>query len=103
MPSDLPVKRKEAWSEKVFAHQHKPCCSPSPKPSTQVSSLAPPPAPPPLHAIQGSMRHPDFQHNGERRQDGGFELPGDAEPANSVVLWRIPNKVFNHMKSLGQP
>ncbi|XP_024144322.1 nuclear protein MDM1 isoform X3 [Oryzias melastigma] len=92
-PSDLPVKRKEAWSEKVFAHQHKPCCSPSPKPSTQVSSLAPPPAPPPLHAIQGSMRHPDFQHNGElgvrlRETSCSGGSGGHEEDRLSVMSWR---------------
>ncbi|RVE56602.1 hypothetical protein OJAV_G00222920 [Oryzias javanicus] len=92
-PSDLPVKRKEAWPEKGFTHQHKPYCSPSPKPSTQASPLAPPPAPPPLHAIQGSMRHPDFQHNGElgvrlRETSCSGESGGHEDDRLSVMSWR---------------
>lgn len=73
-----PVKRKEAWSESNPPRlpssgpspDHKPSVSPPSKPirtkQTHPSPVAPPPlVPPPQHCIQGTLRHADFQHNGE--------------------------------------
>lgn len=75
---DVPVKRKEAWPENnstlIFSSgpspDHKPAASPPSKPiktkQTPPSSVAPPPlVSPPQHCIQGTLRHADFQHNGE--------------------------------------
>lgn len=65
------VRYKEAWSENNPAHVtscgpspvYKPAASPPSKPiRTEPSS----PVAPPPHCIQGALRHPDFQHNGER-------------------------------------
>ena len=36
---------------------------PTEAPPTEAPPLQ---APPPLHGIQGTLRHPEFQHNGER-------------------------------------
>ncbi|XP_011489643.2 nuclear protein MDM1 isoform X2 [Oryzias latipes] len=92
IPCGMPVKRKEAWPEKVSTHQHEPFFSPSPKPNSQASS-SPPLAPPPLHAIQGSMRHPDFQHNGElgvrlRETSCSGGCGGREDDRLSVMSWR---------------
>lgn len=74
---DTPVKQKEASPEINAARlsssgpspDHKPSNSPSSKPirtkQTPSSPVAPPPVGPPPHCIQGTLRHPDFQHNGE--------------------------------------
>lgn len=75
-----PVRLREAWSEHSPAPVsscdtstgHKPAASPPKNPirTKSLSPVAPPLAPPPQaphpHYIQGSLRHPDFQHNGER-------------------------------------
>uniref|UniRef100_A0A672H1V8 Nuclear protein MDM1 n=1 Tax=Salarias fasciatus TaxID=181472 RepID=A0A672H1V8_SALFA len=62
-----PVKQKEAWSEKVSASPSVP--SPERKsPSKPIRSKPTPPpveAPPPQHGLHGTLRHADFQHNGE--------------------------------------
>uniref|UniRef100_A0A3P9K4G1 Nuclear protein MDM1 n=1 Tax=Oryzias latipes TaxID=8090 RepID=A0A3P9K4G1_ORYLA len=92
IPCGMPVKCKEAWPEKVSTHQHEPSFSPSPKPNSQASS-SPPLAPPPMHAIQGSMRHPDFQHNGElgvrlRETSCSGGCGGREDDRLSVMSWR---------------
>lgn len=62
---------KEAWSENNPAHV--PSCGPSPvykpaasPPSKPIRTEPSSPVAPPPHCIQGALRHPDFQHNGER-------------------------------------
>ncbi|KAK5609332.1 hypothetical protein CRENBAI_011311 [Crenichthys baileyi] len=99
-----PTKLKEAWSENTPASlspfpPHKQTPSPQLKPArTKQESLSP--AAPPLltsaqqHGIQGMLRHPDFQHNGEL----GLrlrELPcsrggcgSDEDDRLSVMSWR---------------
>ncbi|XP_047192026.1 nuclear protein MDM1 isoform X3 [Scophthalmus maximus] len=73
---DATMRRTEAWSENNPPHRPSPGPSPSPghKPACKPirSKLTPSPlvaphhqAPPPPHCIQGTLRHPDFQHNGE--------------------------------------
>ncbi|XP_070785290.1 nuclear protein MDM1 [Enoplosus armatus] len=101
---DVPVKRKEAWSDNSPTHfssgpspDNKPAASPPSKPirtkQMPPSPVAPPPLVPP-HCIQGTLRHPDFQHNGEL----GLRLrelpcPGggcgsDEDDRLSVMSWR---------------
>ncbi|XP_007544897.2 nuclear protein MDM1-like isoform X2 [Poecilia formosa] len=70
-----PVKLKEAWPENSPVSLSPPPTNqqtPSPQPQPIRTKQAPPSpaAPPPLgsppqHGIQGTLRHPDFQHNGE--------------------------------------
>lgn len=74
---DRPVRHKEAWPDTNHAHisscgpspDHKPAASPPSKPirTKPPSPVAPPPLAPLPHCIQGSLRHADFQHNGERQ------------------------------------
>ncbi|CAJ1054647.1 nuclear protein MDM1 isoform X2 [Xyrichtys novacula] len=103
----MPGKPKEAWSENNPSHpaslvpspQQKAAASPPSKPvktkQTPPSPAAPPPLiPPPLHGIQGTMRHPDFQHNGELglRFRGlpcsGGGCGSDEDDRLSVMSWR---------------
>lgn len=70
-----PVKLKEGWPENTPMSLNPPPTNkqtPSPQPQPIRTKQAPPSpvAPPPLgsppqHGIQGMLRHPDFQHNGE--------------------------------------
>ncbi|XP_045896535.1 nuclear protein MDM1 isoform X3 [Micropterus dolomieu] len=104
---DVPVKRKEAWSENNSPHapssgpspDHKPAASPPSKPirtkQTPPPAVAPPPlVPPPPHCIQGTLRHPDFQHNGElglrfrERQCSGGGCGSDDDDRLSVMSCR---------------
>ncbi|XP_028255713.1 nuclear protein MDM1 isoform X2 [Parambassis ranga] len=92
-----PVKPKEAWSERNPASpDHKAAASPSSKPirvKQTPPSPAAPPAPPP-HCIQGTLRHPDFQHNGElglRFREmlcPGGGCGSDEDGRLSVMSWR---------------
>ncbi|XP_027900733.1 nuclear protein MDM1 isoform X1 [Xiphophorus couchianus] len=99
-----PVKLKEAWPENTPMSLNPPPTNkqtPSPQPQPIRTKQAPPSpvAPPPLgsppqHGIQGMLRHPDFQHNG----DLGLrfrELPcsrggcgSDEDDRLSVMSWR---------------
>ncbi|XP_029902209.1 nuclear protein MDM1 isoform X3 [Myripristis murdjan] len=60
-------RQEEACPDNSPSPNHKPPPSPPSKPirTKQRPSTPPPLAPPPPHRIQGTMRHPDFQHNGE--------------------------------------
>ncbi|XP_015237077.1 PREDICTED: nuclear protein MDM1 isoform X1 [Cyprinodon variegatus] len=91
-------KPKEAWTENHPTSlsplpTHKQTLSSQPKPiRTKQAPLAL--TPPPQHGIQGTLRHPDFQHNG----DLGLrfrELPcsrggcgSDEDDRFSVMSWR---------------
>ncbi|CAK6974544.1 nuclear protein MDM1 isoform X3 [Scomber scombrus] len=105
--ADLPVTRKEAWQDnhptRLFssspALNHKPASSPPSKPirtkQTPYSPVAPPPPGPTLqHCIQGTLRHPDFQHNGElglrfrELQCSGSGCGSDEDDRLSVMSWR---------------
>ncbi|XP_020515694.2 nuclear protein MDM1 isoform X1 [Labrus bergylta] len=100
-------KPKEVWSENSPSHhaslgpspEHRPAASPPSKPIksklTPVSSAAPPPlVPPPMHGIHGTLRHPDFQHNGElgsrfrERPCSGGGCCSDEDDRLSVMSWR---------------
>ncbi|XP_076578347.1 nuclear protein MDM1 isoform X2 [Chaetodon auriga] len=100
-----PVKQKEAWPENNShrlssgsSPDHKPAASHSSKPirmkQTPPSPVAPPPLVPPPHCIQGTLRHPDFQHNGElglrlkERQCSGGGCGSDEDDRLSVMSWR---------------
>ncbi|KAM7367378.1 hypothetical protein PAMP_015283 [Pampus punctatissimus] len=96
---DLPVARKEAWPDNSTclyssnpAPNHKPASSSPSKPiRTKPSS---PVAPPPHHCIQGTLRHPEFQHNGElglrfrELQCPGGGCASDEDDRLSVMSWR---------------
>ncbi|XP_044042831.1 nuclear protein MDM1 isoform X2 [Siniperca chuatsi] len=104
---DVPVQRMEAWPENNSPHRSssgsspddKPAASPPSKPirtkQTPPSPVAPPPlVPPPPHCIQGTLRHPDFQHNGElglrfrELQCSGGGCGSDEDDRLSVMSWR---------------
>ncbi|XP_051247695.1 nuclear protein MDM1 isoform X2 [Dicentrarchus labrax] len=105
---DVPVKQKEAWPENNPARHssssgpspdQKPAATPPSKPirtkQTSPSPVAPPPlVPPPQHGIQGTLRHPDFQHNGElglrfrELQCSGGGCGSDEDDRLSVMSWR---------------
>ncbi|KAM8740007.1 nuclear protein MDM1 isoform 4-T4 [Acanthopagrus schlegelii] len=101
---DVPLKPKEAWSENNSTHlspspNHKPAnSSPASKPirtkQSPPSPVAPPLIAPPPHGIQGSLRHADFQHNGElglrfrERQCSGGGCGSDEDDRLSVMSWR---------------
>ncbi|XP_072233378.1 nuclear protein MDM1 isoform X2 [Leuresthes tenuis] len=103
-PVNMPTKPKEAWSENIHistnpSPDHKPISSPPSKPirtkHTSPSPAAPPPlVPAPLHGIQGTLRHPDFQHNGElglRFREppcSGGGCGSDEDDRLSVMSWR---------------
>ncbi|XP_022056632.2 nuclear protein MDM1 isoform X2 [Acanthochromis polyacanthus] len=102
--ADLPAKPKEAWSDNnpasvSHSSEHKPASNLPSKPirtkQTPMSPVAPPPLVPlPQHCIQGTLRHPDFQHNGElglRFRE--LPCPGggcgsDEDDRLSVMSWR---------------
>ncbi|XP_053169796.1 nuclear protein MDM1 [Scomber japonicus] len=105
--ADLPVSRKEAWLDinptrllsSSPAPNHKPASSPPSKPirtkRTPYSLIAPPPpGPTPQHGIQGTLRHPDFQHNGDlglrfrELQCSGQGCGSDEDDRLSVMSWR---------------
>ncbi|XP_076015899.1 nuclear protein MDM1 [Genypterus blacodes] len=98
---DVPVTKKEAWPEQIPVPI--PSSNPSPikstasaacKPIRTKHSPPPPVAPAPHHCIHGTLRHPDFQHNGHlglRSRDylwsgGDFSL--DEDDRLSVMSWR---------------
>ncbi|XP_040886218.1 nuclear protein MDM1 isoform X2 [Toxotes jaculatrix] len=99
---DMPVKQTEAWTENN--HPHRPSSGPSPdhNPASRMRMkqtppppVAPPPlVPPPLHCIQGTLRHPDFQHNGQlglrfrEVQCSGGGCGSDEGDRLSVMSWR---------------
>ncbi|XP_074554851.1 nuclear protein MDM1 isoform X2 [Halichoeres trimaculatus] len=102
-----PSKPKEAWSNNSHSQHspaapsppHKAAGSPPSKPirmkQTNPSPVAPPPlVPPPLHGFQGTLRHPDFQHNGElglRFREApcpGGGCGSDEDDRLSVMSWR---------------
>ncbi|XP_029351065.1 nuclear protein MDM1 isoform X3 [Echeneis naucrates] len=93
---DVPVKRREAWSENNPAPasgsspDHKP-----PSKAIRMKQTPPPPlAPPPPHCIQGTLRHPDFQHNGDlglrfrAPPCSGGGCGSDEDDRLSVMSWR---------------
>ncbi|KAM6961600.1 nuclear protein MDM1 [Tautogolabrus adspersus] len=103
----VPDKPNKAWSENSPSHHaasgpshdHRPAASPPSKPirtkQTPLSSAAPPPlVPPPMHGIHGTLRHPDFQHNGElgsrfrERPCSGGGCCSDEDDQLSVMSWR---------------
>ncbi|XP_041833074.1 nuclear protein MDM1 isoform X2 [Melanotaenia boesemani] len=99
---NMSTKHKEAWSENSPtpsnpSPDHKPTSLPPSKPirMKHTSHLAPPPPlPSSLHGIQGTLRHPDFQHNGElglrfREQPcSGGGCGSDEDDRLSVMSWR---------------
>ncbi|KAI3366876.1 hypothetical protein L3Q82_009245, partial [Scortum barcoo] len=111
---EVPVKRKEAWMENDPTHipsfgpspNPKPAASPPSKPIRMKQTPPPPPpaappplVPPPQHGIQGTLRHADFQHNGEcvigelglrfrERQCSGGGCGSDEDDRMSVMSWR---------------
>ncbi|KAL3977083.1 homeobox protein SIX4 [Sarotherodon galilaeus] len=102
--SETPAKRKEAWSDNIAvsyspAHDHKSASSPPFKPTRMKQTLSPaaaplPLVPAPLHGFQGTLRHPDFQHNGElglrfrERPCPGGGCCSDEDDRLSVMSWR---------------
>ncbi|XP_035002856.2 nuclear protein MDM1 isoform X3 [Hippoglossus stenolepis] len=96
---DMPIRQMEAWSEKSRPHRPSPGPSPDPKPASKPirTKQTPPPTvapplqlPPALHCIQGTLRHPDFQHNGELgSRFMELQSPGaDEDDRLSVMSWR---------------
>ncbi|KAG7218743.1 hypothetical protein INR49_019746 [Caranx melampygus] len=98
---EVPVKRREAWSENLHpptsgpSPNHKPASKPIRMKQAPPSPGAPPPlVPPPLHGIHGTLRHPDFQHNGElglrfrELQCSGPGCGSDDDDRLSVMSWR---------------
>ncbi|XP_069575339.1 LOW QUALITY PROTEIN: nuclear protein MDM1 [Brachyistius frenatus] len=95
-----PIKRKEAWPESIPASpDHKPTPSPPSKPIRTKQAPPSPAAPPPFvplqqHCIQGTLRHADFQHNGElglRFREppcSGGDCCSDEDDRLSVMTWR---------------
>ncbi|KAM9334902.1 nuclear protein MDM1 [Symphorus nematophorus] len=100
-PVDVPGRQKEAWPDNNSSRlsssgpspDHKPAASPPSKPIRTKQSPPSPVAPPP-HCIQGTLRHPDFQHNGElglRFRDlpcSGGGCGSDEDDRLSVMSWR---------------
>lgn len=94
----IPAKPKEAWSEDSPRHNClKPASSPQSKPimceqTPPASTVLPPTVP--QHCIQGTLRHADFQHNGElglrfkERQCTGGYCGSDEDDRLSVMSWR---------------
>ncbi|XP_067346813.1 nuclear protein MDM1 isoform X4 [Channa argus] len=93
------IKRREAWSDDNPLQPSS--ASPDPKPAskptrTKASYQVAPPSvmSPPLHVIQGTLRHPDFQHNGElglrlrELQCSGGGCGSDEDDRLSVMSWR---------------
>lgn len=76
--AETAFKQKEAWPENNSPRlstsgpspDHRPAASPPSKPIRMKppSPVAPPPVVPPPHGIHGTLRHADFQHNGERQR-----------------------------------
>ncbi|KAF7643722.1 hypothetical protein LDENG_00234670 [Lucifuga dentata] len=66
---DIPVTKKEAWSENNPSHisssNPSPIKSASSSPCKPIRTKHTTSAPPPHHCIQGTLRHPEFQHNGD--------------------------------------
>ncbi|CAG5926682.1 unnamed protein product [Menidia menidia] len=61
--ADTPPRPREAWAERAPNPTTPP---PPPQPSgTKQPAAPPPPVLLPQHVIQGTLRHPDFQHNEE--------------------------------------
>ncbi|KAM6895760.1 nuclear protein MDM1 [Xenentodon cancila] len=93
---NMPAKRKEAWSGNIASSS-----SPSPEqklafspPSHRKKKASPSPGVPlPQHVIQGTLRHPDFQHNGDlglRFRDlpcSGGGCGSDEDDRLSVISW----------------
>ncbi|CAB1421684.1 unnamed protein product [Pleuronectes platessa] len=92
--ASLNNQQMEAWSENSRPHRpspdHKPASKPIRTKQTSPPTVAPPlQLPPALHCIQGTLRHPDFQHNGDlgsRLME--LQSSGDDEDRLSVMSWR---------------
>ncbi|KAK2859204.1 hypothetical protein Q5P01_003824 [Channa striata] len=93
------IKHREAWSDdnNLKPRGPSPDQKPDPKPiRTKASYPVVPPSAmsPPLHCIQGTLRHPDFQHNGElglrfrQPQCSGGGCGSDEDDRLSVMSWR---------------
>lgn len=79
--AEMPIKLREVWSDDN--HTHLKSSGPSPdhkQASKQIKTRKQTPPSPvaqpsmassPLHCIQGTLRHPEFQHNGEYRAGTG--------------------------------
>ncbi|XP_031152839.2 nuclear protein MDM1 [Sander lucioperca] len=113
---DVPIKPKVAWPDSNSTHlpssssssssspsgpapDHKPASSPASKPirtkQTPLPPVAPPLlVPPPQHCIQGTLRHADFQHNGDlglrfrELHCSGGGCGSDEDERLSVMSWR---------------
>ncbi|KAF1372128.1 hypothetical protein PFLUV_G00261890 [Perca fluviatilis] len=107
---DVPIKPKVAWPDNNSPHlpsssssssppsgpapDHKPALSPASKPIRTKQTPPPPVAPPLQHCIQGTLRHADFQHNGDlglrfrELQCSGGGCGSDEDDRLSVMSWR---------------
>ncbi|XP_060924415.1 nuclear protein MDM1 [Limanda limanda] len=96
---DMQIRQMEAWSEKSRPHRPSPGPSPDHKTASKpirTKQTPPPTVAPPLqlpsalHCIQGTLRHPDFQHNGELgSRFMELQSSGDDEDDRlSVMSWR---------------
>ncbi|TMS02872.1 Nuclear protein MDM1 [Larimichthys crocea] len=102
--AETAFKQKEAWPENNSPRlstsgpspDHRPAASPPSKPIRMKppSPVAPPPVVPPPHGIHGTLRHADFQHNGElglRFREppcSGGGCGSDEDDRLSVMSWR---------------
>uniref|UniRef100_A0A8C5D0S5 Uncharacterized protein n=1 Tax=Gouania willdenowi TaxID=441366 RepID=A0A8C5D0S5_GOUWI len=97
-----PVRITEAWSEVAHTSASSPSPSLNPRSSAKPISLKETPplqssvAPPPQR-IQGTMRHPDFQHNGELglRLSCSGKNCGSDEGESSCLKKKAPPPAFN--------
>uniref|UniRef100_A0A1A8FRI9 Nuclear protein MDM1 n=2 Tax=Nothobranchius korthausae TaxID=1143690 RepID=A0A1A8FRI9_9TELE len=98
------TKHKEAWSENKATYsspspKHEPAFHPHSKPMRMKQAAPPIPTSSPQHVIQGTLRHPDFQHNGELglqflpfprggcSADEGEPLSHDCEAPFKLITW----------------
>ncbi|XP_026219486.1 nuclear protein MDM1 isoform X2 [Anabas testudineus] len=102
--AEMPIKLREVWSDDN--HTHLKSSGPSPdhkQASKQIKTRKKTPPSPvaqpsmassPLHCIQGTLRHPEFQHNGElgsrfrELQCSGGGCGSDEDDRLSVMSWR---------------
>nr|XP_015817983.2 nuclear protein MDM1 isoform X1 [Nothobranchius furzeri] len=91
------TKHKEAWSENKATYsspspKHEPAFHPQSKPMRMKQAAPPILTSSPQHVIQGTLRHPDFQHNGELGlrflpfSRGGCSA--DEDDCLSVLSWK---------------